>query len=74
MDKHKGIQFVGFSEALNDASDHLSNRLEKSLDLADNMYMTHGQDAVQAVEGVSDRDVAQAYADQFVQDQLSDEE
>jgi hypothetical protein len=68
------IKFVGFSDALNDASSHLSDRLEKSLDMADNMYMTHGTDAVDAVRGYTDKDVARQYATDFIMNHLTDDE
>jgi hypothetical protein len=74
MTENNNIKFVGFSEALNDASEHLSGRLEKTLDLADNMYMTHGNKAVQAVSGMTDRDIADQYATQFVVDQIEGRE
>ena len=74
MTHDNSIKFVGFSEALNDASGHLSGRLEKTLDMADNMYMTHGKDAVDAVRGYTDMDVARQYATDFVVDHLTDEE
>tara|TARA_R110000824_G_scaffold8276_7_gene37367 strand:+ start:6817 stop:7041 length:225 start_codon:yes stop_codon:yes gene_type:complete len=70
----KSIKFVGFSDALNDASSHLSGRLEKSLDMADNMYMTHGKDAVDAVRGYTDKDVARQYATDFVVNHLTEDE
>jgi hypothetical protein len=74
MTENTGIKFVGFSDALSDATDHLSNRMEKTLDLADTMYVTHGQNAVDAAQGYTDRDIAQHYAAEFVSDQLEDDE
>jgi hypothetical protein len=74
MTENKNIRFVGFSEAMNDMSDHLSGRLERTLDFADNMYMSHGNDAVEAVTGISDRDIADDYATKFVLNQLEGEE
>ena len=71
-DDNKGIKFVGFSEALNDASDHLSNKLDKALDLADNLYLTHGHQAVEAADGITDQEIARDYATNFVLDNLSE--
>jgi hypothetical protein len=71
---NNAIKFIGFSEALNDASEHLSKKLDKSLDFADNMYMTHGQDAVDAVNGYTDKDVAREYATNFIINQMEDED
>ena len=74
MIENNKIKFIGFSEALNDMSDHLSGRLERTLDFADSMYMAHGNDAVEAVTGISDRDIANNYATQFVLNQLDEDD
>lgn len=69
-EQYRTTRFAGFQDGLQGAQEHMSTNLDKALTLADNIYASQGNDAVEAIEGNEELNAARHMAESIVAEEL----
>jgi len=65
-DKYKVNRFYGFHDGLVGSFDEMRDGYEKAVDKAENIYIAHGQDAVDAAREDIDRSTSREAAEDVI--------
>ncbi len=73
-EKLRVARFAGFQDGLNEELSNVTQDYDQAIDKAENIYIAHGDDAVQAAREETDRAVAREAADDYIRLNVMKEE